>query len=99
MFFCLKSVLAALIANEIIPNSPNDDNRQGSSCFFYQQEVTDRSEAPITEHTHLSVLLFQLCFIITKPLQILSEFYLLIKAKTLHFFYVKKLKIVQNKKK
>ena len=51
------------------------------------------------EHSHVSVLLSQLCLIINKPLQILSKFYMHIKAKTLHILYAKKLKIVQNQEK
>ena len=45
-------------------------------------------------HSDVSLLLFQLCEIITKSLHILLKFYMNIKAKTFHFFYAKTLKIV-----
>ena len=45
------------------------------------------------------MLLFQLCKIITKPLQNLQKFHMHIKAKTSSFFISKKTKIVQNQEK
>ena len=72
---------------------------KGFIASFISKQSQTESEASITEHSHVSVLLFQLCLIITKPLQILLKFYMHIKAKTLHSFYAKKLKIVQNQEK
>ena len=66
---------------------------------FISNQTHTESSALITEHPHVSVLLFQLCLIITKALQILSKFNMHIKAKILHFFYAKKLKIVKNQEK
>ena len=72
---------------------------KGFIASFISKQSQTKSEASITEHSHVSVSLFQLCLIITKTLQILLKFYMHIKAKTLHFLYAKKLKIVQNQEK
>ena len=68
---------------------------KGFIASFISKQSHTELEASITEHSHASVLLSQLCLIITKPLQILLKFYMHIKAETLHFIYAKKLKIVQ----
>ena len=73
---------------------------KGFIASFISKQSQAEPEASITEHTHASVLLFQLCLIITKPLQILYTFYMHMKAKTLHFINAKKtLKIVQIQEK
>ena len=72
---------------------------KGFIASFISKQSPTESEASITEHSHVSVLLFQLCFIINKPLQNFNKFYMHIKAKTLHFFYAKKHKVVQNQEK
>ena len=55
---------------------------KGFIASFISKQSQAESEASITEHSHVSVLLFQLCLIITKPLQILLKLYMHIKAKT-----------------
>ena len=72
---------------------------KGFIASFISKQSQTESEASITEHSHVSVLLFQLRLLITKPLQILEIFYMHIKAKTLHFIYAKNSKLFKFKKK
>ena len=73
---------------------------KGFIASFMSKQSQTESEASITEHSHVSVLLFQFCLIITKPLQILKKFYMHIKAKTVHFFYaIKTLNFSKTRKK
>ena len=44
---------------------------KGFIASFISKQSQTESEASLTEHSHVSVLLSQLCLIITKPLQIL----------------------------
>ena len=46
-------------------------DRQGIYCSFYQKEVTDRIRNIKKEHFRVLVSMFQLCYLTTKPLQIL----------------------------
>ena len=65
---------------------------KGFIASFISNQSPTESDASITEHSHVSVLLFQLFLIIIKPLQILYEFYISKK----HFLPSKTTEVCQN---
>ena len=59
---------------------------KGFIASFISKQSQAKSEASITEHSHVSVLLFQLCLTITKPLQNFVEILYAYKSKDITIY-------------
>ena len=94
MFYCLRLLLAALIANQLTPNFPNDNSGREIYCSLYQQAVTDRIRGfnnrtfPCVSVDSSNMLINYQTFA-----NFVDIFCMFTKAKTLSFFYPKKSKL------
>ena len=60
------SVRTAFIVNYFTTNSPNDNSLQWIYCSFISKQSKTESEPVISRYSHVLVLMFKLCSLITK---------------------------------